>query len=98
MKDIFIRPYKWSDEYTGQEIIDWIANNPKDPISLELTRKYYQFDEEWFDIKCNINPNRKYTIYSYFAYWYTDRETHQTYRIERVPIIQPRRSSLKKGK
>lgn len=86
-------------EYIGQEIIDWIANNQKHEIAIELTRKYYQFDNEWFEVKCNINPERKYILRTYTASW-GDRynTTHQTYKIERVPIIQPRRSSLKKGK
>ena len=91
-------------EYTGQEIIDWIAANPHHDISIELTRKYYEFDKEWFDIKCNINPERKYKIYSYVIDWYINmhfdilyRISHTTYKMCKVHIEQPRRSSLKKG-
>ena len=85
-------------KYTGQEIIDWVAKNPKHPISIELTRKYYYIEPEWFEVKC-LNPQRQYTIRSYTAYWNDGfgSITHTTFKIERVPVRQPRRSSLKKG-
>ena len=87
-------------EYKGQEIIDWIATNQKSDMAIELTRKYYQIDKDWFEVKCNINPDRKYIIRTYTTYWYYskyDGDSHKTYKIKRVPIVQPRRSSLKKG-
>lgn len=86
-------------EYIGQEIIDWIAANQKSDIAIELTRKYYQLDDEWFEVKCNINPKRRYILRTYTTSWYNNLTSyvHNTYKIERVPIIQPRRSSLKKG-
>jgi hypothetical protein len=86
-------------EYTGQEIINWIIANPKHEIAMELTRKYYEFDNEWFDTKCNINPERKYTIHSYTTTWYDNWANYSrlTYKMERVPIVQPRRSSLRRG-
>lgn len=87
-------------EYTGQEIIDWISGNQKSDIAKELTRKYYQIDKDWFEVKCNINPTRKYIIKNYITFWYDnswkDSYSHHTYKIERAPIIQPRRSSLRK--
>ncbi len=78
-------------EYTGQEIIDWIVANSKHDISIELTRKYYEFDEEWYDIKCNIHQKRKYKIHSYTTYWYDKllgEYSHQTYKICKVPITK----------
>jgi hypothetical protein len=91
-------------EYTGQEIIDWVSANPNHDISVELTRKYYKFDEEWFDFECNINPERKYKIHDYVTDWYLGsrfdnryRILHTTYQILKVHTEQPRRSSLKKG-
>lgn len=86
-------------EYKGQEIIDWISNNQEDPIAIELTRKYYYLND-WFEVECHINPERKYIIRTYTTSWsYTkyNRDSHQTFKIERVSIVQPRRSSLKKG-
>ena len=86
-------------EYTGKEIIDWIAANPNHDISIVLTRKYYEFDSEWFDVKCNINPERKYKIYDYVTDWYLDKHcriSQTTYKMLKVHIKQPRRSSLRK--
>ena len=90
-------------EYTGQEIIDWIAENPNNDISRVLMRKYYKFDfdldPEWHDAKCNLNPERKYKIRDYVCYKYDTWGSYPaiTYKIIKVPIKQPRRSSLKKG-
>lgn len=85
-------------EYTGQEIMDWISKNPKHPISIELLRKYYYVEPEWFELKC-LNPKRKYKIRDYISYKYDYWGSYpvKTYKIEKVPIKQPRRSSLKKG-
>jgi hypothetical protein len=81
-------------EYTGQEIIDWISANQKHAISVELTRKYYVLDKEWFDVKCNIHPERKYIIKSYLTSWYDGiNYERKTYKISKVRIKQPRRSS-----
>ena len=87
------------EEYTGQEIIDWINENPNHNISTVLIRRYYEFDPEWLDVKCNINPERKYRIRDYVCYKYDYFGSYPvtTYKMEKVPIIQPRKSSLKKG-
>ena len=85
-------------EYTGQEIMDWIAKNPKHPISIALLRRYYYVDPEWYDVK-SLNPNRKYKIRDYTTLWVDTWGSYNrtTYKVEKVPTVQPRRSSLKKG-
>lgn len=87
-------------EYKGQEIIDWITANQKSELAIELTRKYFHLND-WFEVECYINPEKRYIIRNYTSSWYDTSwkysYSHHTYKIERAPIIQPRRSSLKKG-
>lgn len=85
-------------EYTGQEIMDWVSNNPKSPISRDILRKYYELNEDTGDVKCNINPTRKYKISDYMARWSDGwgAYTRVTYKMMKVYIDQPRRSSLKR--
>lgn len=86
-------------KYTGQEIIDWIAVNPQHNISKEIVRRYYVFDDEWFDVKININPEKEYKIFGYKTTWhdYWGSYPRKTYRLYKIIPEQPRRSSLKKG-